>query len=359
MWRRELPLTSVIIPTFNRAYCLERTIDSVLAQTCSDLEVIVVDDGSTDNTEALVRTRYADEKRVVYLHQANRGVAGARNTGFAVARGDFIALLDSDDVWMPWKLEVQIACLQRLPEIGMIWSDMEAVNPDGEVFDHKYIRNMYSTFRMYTMKELFSRQCKLHEVASFTPSLRAMIGDANFYSGYIFSQMVMGSLVHTSTAVLRRERLEKVGGFNEELKFSGEDFDFHLRTCRVGLVGFVDLSTIRYQRGMADALTRPENRVHVANNFLKTILPIIKNNRNEIKLPDDDIRATLADAYNWLGEAQLDSGDIKAARQNIWKSLQYKLRQPRIFTPLISAYLPKSALAFLRRLKQKVKAGWK
>jgi hypothetical protein len=112
----------------------------------------------------------------------------------------------------------------------------------------------------------------------------------------------------------------------------------------------VDLPTIRYQRGMSDALTRPENRVHVANNFLKTILPIIKNNRNEIMLPDDDIRATLADAYSWLGEVQLDSGDKKAARQNIWKSFRYKLRQPRIFTLLLSAYLPKAAVA--------LKAGW-
>lgn len=350
-----MPLISVIIPTFNRAYCLERAINSVLAQQMySDLEVVVVDDGSTDDTEALIRIRYTDEKRVIYLHQPNKGVAGARNAGFAMARGEFIALLDSDDVWMPWKLELQIACLQRFPEIGMVWSDMEAMNPDGKVFDPKYIRNMYSTFRMYTMKELFSHQCKLHEVASFAPSLTAKIGDANFYSGYIFSHMVMGSLVHTSTTVLRRERLEKVGKFNEELKFSGEDFDFHLRTCRVGLVGFVDVSTIRYQRGMTDALTRPENRVHMANNFLKTILPIIKNNRNEIKLPDADIRTTLADAYNWLGEAQLDSGDIKSARQNIWISLKYKLRQPRIFTLLISAYLPQSALAFLRKLKRKL-----
>jgi glycosyltransferase involved in cell wall biosynthesis len=195
-----LPLVSVIIPTFNRAYCLERAVDSALAQTYSDLEVVVVDDGSTDNTKALVHTRYAGEKRVIYLHQANRGVAGARNAGFGVARGEFIALLDSDDVWMPWKLDVQIACLQRFPKIGMVWSDMEAVNPDGRVFDPKYIRNMYSTFRMYTMKELFSRHCKLHEVASFMPALMTTVGDANFYSGYIFSHMVMGSLVHTSTA---------------------------------------------------------------------------------------------------------------------------------------------------------------
>ena len=68
--------------------------------------------------------------------------------------------------------------------------------------------------------------------------------------------MIMGNLVHTSTVLIRRERLEKVRGFNEELRISGEDYDFHLRTCREGPVGFIDLATIRYQTGMPDRLTR-------------------------------------------------------------------------------------------------------
>jgi glycosyltransferase involved in cell wall biosynthesis len=350
-----LPLVSVIIPTFNRAYCIARTIDSALKQTYHDLEIVVVDDGSTDNTSALMHSLYAEDKRVVYIQQANTGVAGARNTGFAAARGDFVALLDSDDIWLPWKLELQMACLQRFPEIGMVWSDMEAIDPDGKVFNPKYIRTMYSGYGVFGMNELFPNQYKLKDVASFAPALETVIADANFYSGYIFSQMVMGSLVHTSTTVLRRERLAKVGGFNEDLKYSGEDFDFHLRTCREGLVGFVDVPTIKYQRGMPDALTRPEYKVHIANNFLKTILPIINNSRAEIKLPDGTIRTILADAYNWLAEAQLNNGDVKAARKNVLTSIRYKLRQPRIFTLLVSAYLPKSLLDPLRAIKRSIR----
>jgi glycosyltransferase involved in cell wall biosynthesis len=350
-----LPVVSVIIPTFNRAYCIERTIDSALQQTHRDVEVIVVDDGSTDNTRELIVSRYANEKRVVYTHQKNTGVAGARNTGFAAAHGDFVALLDSDDIWMPWKLEAQIACLQRFPEIGMVWSDMAAVDPDGKVFNPKYIRTMYSGYGVFSMQELFQHQCKLKDVAPFTPALSSTLGDANFYSGNIFSQMVMGSLVHTSTTVLRRERLENVGKFNEDLKCSGEDFDFHLRTCREGLVGFLDIPTIQYQRGMPDALTRPEYSVHVANNFLKTVLPIINNHRDEIKLSDTTIHAMLADAYNWLAEAQLSNGDTINARKNIWTSIQYRLRQPRNLRLLVSAYLPKSILEPLRSLKRSIR----
>lgn len=350
-----MPLVSVIIPTFNRAYCIARTIDSALKQTYHDLEIVVVDDGSTDNTPELMHSLCAEDKRVVYIQQANTGVAGARNTGFAAARGDFVALLDSDDIWLPWKLELQLACLQRFPEIGMVWSDMEAIDPDGKIFNPKYIRTMYSGYSVFGMNELFPNQYKLKDVASFAPALEAVIADANFYSGYIFSQMVMGSLVHTSTTVLRRERLAKVGGFNEDLKYSGEDFDFHLRTCREGAVGFVDLPTIQYQRGMPDALTRPEYKVHVATNFLKTVLPIINNDRSSIKLPEATIQRVLADAYNWLAEVQLNNGDSRAARKNIWISLGYRMRQPRIFTLLVSAYLPKPVLKFLRGLKRQVK----
>ena len=121
-----------------------------------------------------------------------------------------------------------------------------------------------------------------------------------------------------------------------------------------GPVGFVDLSTIQYQRGMPDALTRPEYKVHIANNFLKTILPVINNNRSEIKLPDATIRTILADAYNWLAEAQLNIGEVKAARKNVLTSMRYKLRQPRIYTLLALAYLPKSILRLLRALKRRI-----
>ncbi|MFA5975531.1 MAG: glycosyltransferase family 2 protein [Elusimicrobiota bacterium] len=113
-------LVSVIIPTFNRAYCLRRAIDSILNQTHRNVEVIVVDDGSTDETRELMRSAYAQEPRVRYVYQENAGVSAARNHGLSLARGEFISLLDSDDEWYPWKLSVQLACLNFLPGVGMI-----------------------------------------------------------------------------------------------------------------------------------------------------------------------------------------------------------------------------------------------
>lgn len=105
-----IPHVSVIIPTFNRAHCIARSVQSVLAQTFQDLEVIVVDDGSTDDTGEIL-AGFGDRIRVI--RQENAGVGAARNTGMRAARGDWIAFQDSDDVWVPGKLERQIECLRR------------------------------------------------------------------------------------------------------------------------------------------------------------------------------------------------------------------------------------------------------
>lgn len=93
---------SVIIPTYNRARCIENAIDSVLTQTHQTVDVIVIDDGSTDDTEERITHRFGDEPRVRYPRQQNQAVAAARNRGIAIARADCIAFLDSDDIWKPW-----------------------------------------------------------------------------------------------------------------------------------------------------------------------------------------------------------------------------------------------------------------
>ncbi|HEY1663736.1 MAG TPA: glycosyltransferase [Verrucomicrobiae bacterium] len=104
------PLVSVVIPTFNRAHCVGNAIDSVLAQTFKDLEIIVVDDGSTDGTMEVLE-KFGD--KICVLRQENRGVAAARNTGVRAAHGKWIAFLDSDDRWHPGKLEWQLVMLEK------------------------------------------------------------------------------------------------------------------------------------------------------------------------------------------------------------------------------------------------------
>src|SRR4051812_13032545 len=92
-------LVSVVIPTYNRAYILGRALDSLLAQTYRNLDIIVVDDGSTDGTRDLIAEKYSHDSRIRYVYQDNQGVSAARNSGLRLMRGDYVALLDSDDVW--------------------------------------------------------------------------------------------------------------------------------------------------------------------------------------------------------------------------------------------------------------------
>lgn len=345
-------LVGVIVPTYNRAYCLPRAVNSALAQTHRNVEVLVIDDGSTDGTRDLLASLYGGEPRVRYLYQENQGVSAARNTGLAQVRGDYIALLDSDDYWYSWKLEVQLAALRRLPDVGMLWTDMEAIDPSGNVIDPKYLTTMYDAFRRFPKDKLFAHR---YALCDFAPELGALAQDASVYVGDIFSQMIAGSFVHTSTVLLRRERLENVGLFNTELRFAGEDFDFHLRTCREGQVALITLSSIQYQRGMADRLTRDEHKVHLALNYLKVITPFIEHERERIQLADETISEILAQAHFWAGEAALNGGDYKLARRHLWNSLQQQWAQPRGVALWLMASLPCALESSLRRGYRSIK----
>jgi GT2 family glycosyltransferase len=329
-------LVSVVIPTFNRRYCLSRAIDSALRQTHTNVEVLVVDDGSSDGTAESIRREYPGESRLRYLWQENRGVSAARNHGLREAQGAYIAFLDSDDIWKPWKVELQLASLRRFPEAGMVWTDMEAIGPDGAVKYARYLRTMYSAWRCFSMEDLFSASCSLGEVA---PGLSSEIQAERLYCGDLSSSMIMGNMVHTSTVLLTRERCEKVGEFDEGFRI-GEDYPFHLRTCREGPVGFMDVSSIQYSIGLEDRLTRPELGVCMARNFLRTIEPIIQNERESIRLPDHMLRLVLAEAYSWLGEKELDEGDNRAAARDLLRSLRNEPRQARTGALAVVALLP-------------------
>jgi GT2 family glycosyltransferase len=349
----ESPLVSVVIPTFNRAHLLGRTIESVLAQTYPHVELVVVDDGSTDGTADVIARAHGRDPRIRYFRKENGGPASARNLGFREARGAYVALLDSDDTWAPWKLSLQIRCMERNPDLGMTWTDMEMVDPEGRTVDPAYLRHMYASYRWFDDAQLFTRAVPLREIA---PDLADVVGGAMLRTGTIFPQIVMGNLVHTSTTVLRRDRLERVRGFDESLRYSGEDYDFHLRTCREGPVGLLDLATIRYQQGLPDRLTAPRYGVHLAENMLRTIGPIIAADHARLGLPERMLRHRLADAYAWAGYEHLELGETDRARARYLTSLRWSPWQPRLAKQLLFAALPFGLGVLLRRRLQAMKA---
>lgn len=130
------PRVSVVIPTFNRARMACEAVDSVLAQTLGELEVILVDDGSTDDTAAVIRSRYGKEPRLRYVRQENGGTARARDHGLGHARGEYLALLDDDDLWLPRHLESQVACLDAHRDVDLVVCDAryEGSEKTGTIF---------------------------------------------------------------------------------------------------------------------------------------------------------------------------------------------------------------------------------
>jgi GT2 family glycosyltransferase len=343
------PLVSVVVPTFDRAYCLEATLRSALAQSHAALELVVVDDGSTDGTEALVRALQEADRRVRYHRQDNRGVAAARNAGLRLAGGEYVAFLDSDDLWRPWKLELQLLALRRVPEAGMVWTDMEAIDPDGRVLFERYLRRMYSAYRLYPPERLFARHL---EPEQWLPP-GSGLPPAHLHAGDVYSAMIMGNLVHTSTVLLRRDWALRAGGFPEENR-SGEDYDFHLRTCELGPVAFIDLPTTSYRRGLADRLTRPELEFELARNALRTLEGALARDAGRIATPRRMIRAARAEANRWVGGIHFGAGRFREATPYLAASLRQVPGQPMVLAQWLVSRLPPAVARRVVSLRRRI-----
>jgi len=331
------PAVSVVIPTYNRAYVLARTLDSVLAQSHQDFEIVIVDDGSTDGTGEMVESRYGGDPRIRYTWQENRGVTWARNRGLSLVRGAHVAFLDSDDTWKPWKLELQLACLRYFPAAGMVWTNMAAVDPDGEVIEPRFLRKMYSAYGHFTHEQLFSESVPLADVV---PNLSDIVGTSRLYCGSIYPEILMGNLVHTSTVLVSAERRRQVGEFDTALEPAGEDHDFHLRTARAGPVCLADVSSILYQVGHEDALTSSAQRVFIARNNLRALDKAVAEHDGRVRLPRSLVNRAYAHVHTWLGELFLQSGDRTQARHHLARSIKLVPWQPHTAGLLALSSLP-------------------
>jgi glycosyltransferase involved in cell wall biosynthesis len=142
------PLVSIIITCFNQAHCIANTLESVVAQTYTNLECIIVDDGSKDTSAEVIKEFIKDDKRFIYLFQHNQGVSRARNKGFALATGSFINFLDGDDTFLPKKLELQIAVFIQNPEISIC------------ICDHQFYLEKQKVYKYYEVEKLITKPLK-------------------------------------------------------------------------------------------------------------------------------------------------------------------------------------------------------
>jgi glycosyltransferase involved in cell wall biosynthesis len=213
-------LVTIIIPAYNAEKFIGKTLDSVKSQTYEAWECIVIDDGSSDITADIIKEYASKDKRFRYIHGQHGGVSRARNLGIAAAQGEYIALLDHDDLWTPEKLAKQVPILLQHPEIGLVYCDAYVQTPD-------------KTIRHSRMR---------------TP-----------YAGQVFHRLVRGNFIICLTAVMRKNLLQqRPDPFVPELQMA-EEFELFLWIAARSIVGYIDEPLATYVvHGTNDSLKRWE-----------------------------------------------------------------------------------------------------
>lgn len=190
------PIISVVIPAYNAARYIASAIDSALAQTYSAVEIIVVDDGSTDATPTILHP-YWQAGKIIYIRQENKGLAVARNAGIKASSGDYIALLDADDLFLPEKLERQAAYLDAHPDCGVSY-------------------------------------CGLWHFDDAAPEKLLKLNYAYYSGAEVFPALLKKNFINPLSVVMRRSILEIVGYFDESMR-SSEDWEFWIRAAYKGI----------------------------------------------------------------------------------------------------------------------------
>jgi glycosyltransferase involved in cell wall biosynthesis len=325
-------------------------VDSVIAQTHRNLELIVIDDGSTDGTGELLKRCHGDDPRITYIWQEQAGVANARNVGLAHVRGELVAFLDSDDAWRPWKLAFQVECLRRFPKVGLVWTNMVGIDAEGKPIPGSSLTDILDNYHRFALDELFSERVSLASLLAAPPEAR----DGNLWIGDVFSKMVIGNLVLPSSSVVTRERLEQVGRFDERLRVAGEDFDFFLRISEHGPVAFADVPGVLKSVGQRDQLSHPARHLYLARNYVRTMDAAIERADGRIDLPPGVLRDARARGRAWTAQAYLEAGDATCARQFIRESLRLRPLDPKTLVIALLAMLPGAVSRRVLRLLRRV-----
>ena len=297
-----IPKISVVIPTYNRAGKVSKAIGSVLAQTFRDLEVIVVDDGSSDDTAQILQQTFGDKIR--YFPQANQGQSVARNRGLKESRGEWIAFLDSDDLWEKDKLEWQLKALEQCgPQCGACYTDVRLIN-------HPETRTLFEM-----AEEGFHHAGKI----GANPDVPRLLVRAPGAGMVLF----LGSLM------ARAETVRNTNGFDANLRF-GEDTDFMFRLAMVTGYCYVNQPLVLFDRspmetrhaGVSTDWNKIEFVLEQTRRRLEKFLTLKKELPDElVKL----IREELRSVNSGLTNSYLEAGNYGKAREAVLRAARMDL----------------------------------
>ena len=344
---------SVLIPTYNRRQYVVEAIESVLAQDYSDMEIIVVDDGSTDGTESALKPYLSD---IRLIRTENRGPASARNVGMAAARGEYIAWLDSDDLYYPFKIELQAGLLDRSPDIGMVYSEFSAFADDG-YWEEFHLKTYHASAYLrggVEYDELFAERQALDASSSYGIDRLVPQGwrDRSVYFGDIHEAYQFNAIVFTNSMMFRRSLLEQTG--LQQKKFGMfHDLEFALRICSHARVAFLDvptyklryhaqqISTTRKPRGGKVAIRIQRDLLRVARHHLLRDAQFYSRHRERIDRHLARLcRAAAVPLLSYAGgTAHEDSHYPRRARRYLAKCRDYGQGEPLLYAMSFSPHL--------------------
>lgn len=297
------PKVSVIIPTYNRAAYLSDAIESVLCQTLKDFELIIVDDGSSDKTREIINA-YSDQ-RIKYLYKENGGAASAMNFGIAKSTGSYIARLDSDDIFLPEKLEIQVNLLNLNPEYGLVYTQAYNIDEKG---------NMLGLY-------LNNHTCPLEPLKVLRHFL------------FPPSQSIM----------FRKSCMDTIGYFDEDMPIA-EDWDFCIRMAQQYKFAYCDEPLVKIRRH-SEMITADK---------IKTSHAILRVMQKHIKtLSMEGGESWLSPHYYKVGRRYLYMNDYKSARQNFFMAFRYDPTAMKNLLFLGIASLPASIIEMIRDQKDR------
>jgi glycosyltransferase involved in cell wall biosynthesis len=279
-----MPTVSVIIPTYQRAHWVSEAIESVLAQTYKDYEIIVVNDGSTDNT-AEVLNQF--QGKIKIIEQENKGVSAARNIAIRNSQGQYIAFLDDDDIWLPSKLEKQILILESNDKIGLLYSDLFYFNEQG------------------TFPNTKSQNYPIHTAC---------------ISWMLFLNWNMRICPEPSTVVVSKQTLDEIGVFDETL-MSCEDYDLWLRISEKWLVHYLNEPLLMYRLSNTNIHNDTEQ---LLVNFLLVKEKALVRNPDYRRLSPNRLYQDFYKYYLALANLYLNRSEGEKAREVIRRYRQYR-----------------------------------
>ena len=271
-------LVSVVIATFNMGRYLPQAVQSVLSQTYGNVEILIIDDGSNDDTAQIIR-RWDQDERVRVYRQPNGGQAQARNRGVALSKGQYVAFLDADDEWLSHKLSRQMPLFAN-PQVGVVYSEYECMDAEGRALPKPPTR---------------------------------------MFRGRVTAALLIDNFVSFQTAVVRRECLERHGAFDESVRM-GDDYDLWLRLSAHYAFDFIPQPTARYRVWSGQMSKNYRRRYESA---IRTMRRFLEHNPGLVSAAQ--IRAAWAHTYTGRGNNALwQERKRAAAMQDYLRALSFR-----------------------------------